>query len=279
MIGVVGLGLIGGSIAKALNQNTDYTVYGYDVDDSVTRKAVLVGAIEEALTEKMLPECDMVIVALWPEATVSYISDHASQFKKGALVVDTCGVKKYVCDRIWPLAEEHGFRFIGCHPMAGMEHSGFDHSKRALFDKASMVIVPPKDVSIEDIERLKALCVSIGFTDTRFTTPEEHDRMIAFTSQLAHVVSSAYIKSPLAGSHAGFSAGSYRDLTRVAKLNEDMWTELFLENRDNLADEIDGIVSRLQDYSRAIREGDDADLHEMLKEGRERKAEIDKEYF
>lgn len=271
MIGVIGLGLIGGSLAKALNQNTDYTVYGYDIDDTITKKAVLVDAVEAALTEEILPECDIVIVALWPEATVEYIIEHADRFKKGAIVLDCCGVKQYVCSRIEPVAKENGFTFIGGHPMAGMEHSGFDHSKRALFDRASMVLTPPKGTSIEDVEKIKELCISIGFTDTEITTAEEHDRMIAFTSQLAHVVSSAYIKSPTAKYHKGFSAGSYRDLTRVAKLNEDMWTELFLENKENLADEVDGIAERLMSYSKAIRESREADLHKMLKDGREKK--------
>lgn len=279
MIGVIGLGLIGGSLAKALNQNTDYTVYGYDINDTIVKKAVLVGAVEEALTEDILPECDIVIVALWPEDTVRYIEEHADKFKKGSIVLDCCGVKQYVCSLVEPVAKENGFTFIGGHPMAGMEHSGFDHSKRALFDRASMVLTPPKGTSIEAVEQIKDLCISIGFTDTEITTAEEHDRMIAFTSQLAHVVSSAYIKSPTAIHHKGFSAGSYRDLTRVAKLNEDMWTELFLENKDDLADEVDSLIDRLADYSKAIRNSDATDLHQMLKEGREKKESIDKEYF
>ncbi|MGI6736909.1 MAG: prephenate dehydrogenase [Anaerovoracaceae bacterium] len=279
MIGIIGLGLIGGSLAKALNTSTDYTVYGTDLDETVTREAVLVGAIEEELTEDMLASCEMVVVALWPQATVEYIRSHAAQFRPGTLVMDTCGVKRYVCEQIEPIAAAHGFRFVGAHPMAGLEHSGFAHAKKALFDKASMILTPPADIAIEEMERIKSLCSTIGFTNVQITTPEEHDRMIAFTSQLAHVVSSAYIKSPTAAQHMGFSAGSYRDLTRVARLNEDMWTELFLENRDNLADEIDGLTRRLSSYSRAIREGEADALRQMLREGRERKAEIDRAYF
>lgn len=279
MIGVVGLGLIGGSIAKALNQNTDYTVYGYDIDDTITKKAILVGAIEETLTEKMLPECDMVIVCLWPEATVEYIEKHADKFKKGAIVLDTCGVKRFVCDRIEPIAAKHDWLFMGSHPMAGLEHSGFDHSKKALFDKASMVLVPAHGTKIEDVEKVKALCTAIGFTNVEITDAEEHDKLIAFTSQLAHVVSGAYIKSSSAKDHMGFSAGSYRDMTRVARLNEDMWTELFMDNRENLVKEIDEIIGHLEEYKDAIAEGDDEELRSVLREGRERKAEIDKEYL
>lgn len=279
MIGVIGLGLIGGSLAKALNQNTGHSVYGYDIDETVTKKAVLVGAIEAALTEEILPECDVLIVALWPEATVSYIEAHKNKIKKGAIVLDCSGVKRYVCDKILPIAQEQGFVFIGGHPMAGMAHSGFDHAKKALFDKASMVLTPAINARIEDVEKIKNLCTAIGFTNVQITTPQEHDKMIAFTSQLAHVVSNAYIKSPTAEGHEGFSAGSYKDLTRVAKLDENMWTELFLENKDNLSDEIDGIILRLKAYSTAMKNDDSEELRRLLKEGREKKALIDKEYF
>lgn len=279
MIGVVGLGLIGGSLASAINSLDDYQVYGYDVSEQTTKKAILLGAIDGMLTDEMLPECDVVIVALWPKATVKYIEERADMFGKDTIVIDCSGVKGYVCSRIFPLAEKHGFTFIGGHPMAGLAHSGFDHAKRSLFDRASMVLVPPKDVTIEAVGKIKEIASAIGFTNFMITDAENHDRMIAFTSQLAHVVSNAYIKSPTALEHEGFSAGSYRDLTRVAKLNEDMWTELFLENADNLADEVDGLIKELSKYSKAIREGDAEYLHDLLKEGRERKERIDKERF
>ena len=162
--------------------------------------------------------------------------------------------------------------------MAGLEHSGFDHAKKALFQNASMILTPTKG-NIQDLEKVKDLFKAIGFTRLQVATPEEHDRMIAFTSQLAHVVSSAYIKSPSALKHQGFSAGSYRDMTRVAKLNEDMWTELFLDNPQYLAEEIDGIICRLKEYSTAIRKKDKASLRELLKDGREKKALIDGEIF
>lgn len=279
MIGVIGLGLIGGSMAKALNQSNEHTVYGYDIEESVIRRAILLEAIEGGLTEEMLPECDMIIVALWPEAAVQYIQEHAPAFKKDAIVVDTCGVKRKVCGPLFPLAQQYGFRFFGGHPMAGMAHSGFSHAKKALFDRASMVLVPPEGVTIETLEQVKQIFLSIGFTHIQITTAEEHDQMIAFTSQLAHVVSSAYIKSPVAKSHDGFSAGSYRDLTRVAKLDENMWTELFLDNPDFLSKEIETLAGRLLEYSVAIRQGDAGTLRQLLREGREEKERIDKERF
>lgn len=277
-IGIVGLGLIGGSLAKAISQNTDNTVYGYDTSDQVVKKAVLIDAIEQPLNDRLLPQCDIVIVALYPHDTIDYVTCHADMFKPGAIVVDCCGVKKPVCDSLIPLAEEKGFLFVGGHPMAGIEHSGFTYAKKSLFNNASMIFTATKG-PIESMSRLKDLFTSIGFTNIEITTPEEHDRRIAFTSQLAHVVSNAYIKSPTARQHAGFSAGSYRDLTRVAKLNEDMWTELFLENPENLTREIDTLMEHLKEYRDAISSGDAGTLRALLRDGREKKALIDGEIF
>ena len=277
-IGIVGLGLIGGSLAKAISQNTDHTVYGTDISEQVVRKAVLVDAIEQPLTDELLPQCDIVIVALYPQATIDYVKEHAHLFRKESIVVDCGGIKKLVCDTLIPLAEDHGFLFVGGHPMAGLEHSGFTYAKKSLFNNASMIFTPTKG-PIESMEKLKELFTSIGFTNIEISTAEEHDRKIAFTSQLAHVVSNAYIKSPTALEHSGFSAGSYKDLTRVAKLNEVMWTELFLENADNLAAEIDTLIGNLQQYSTAIRERDAKTLCALLKDGREKKALIDGEIF
>ena len=277
-IGIVGLGLIGGSLAKAISQNTDHTVYGFDIAESVVKKAVLVDAIEQPLTDELLPHCDIVIVALYPQATIDYVKAHADLFKKGSIVLDCGGVKGIVCDALEPLAEEKDFLFVGGHPMAGLEHSGFNYAKKSLFNNASMIFTPTKG-PIESMEILKELFTSIGFTNIEISKAADHDRKIAFTSQLAHVVSNAYIKSPTAMEHAGFSAGSYKDLTRVAKLNEHMWTELFLENGENLVNEIDGLVEQLLKYSKAIKENDADTLRELLKDGREKKAIIDGEIF
>lgn len=279
LIGVVGLGLIGGSMAKAINQNTDYSVYGYDIDDSITKKAILVGATEGELTEAMIPECDLIFLGLYPQDSIDFISAHAGKFKKDCIVLDTCGVKQIVVDAVAPLAAEYGFTFIGTHPMAGVEHKGFEYSKKALFNGASLILVPLTGTSIEKVDFVMKLAKQIGFTQTPIAEPDDHDRIIAYTSQLAHVVSSAYVMSPTAMEHYGFSAGSYRDMTRVAKLNEFMWTELFLENPDFLADEVDGLIERLQEFSDLIRSRDDDKLCDLLARGRVRKLEIDKEIF
>lgn len=276
-IGIVGLGLIGGSIAKAIKENTEHTVLGFDIAPAVVCKAKLIGAIDGELTGEKLRDCDLVIIALYLEATVTYIKENAGLFKKGGIVVDCCGVKRDVCGAVKQTAEESGFTFVGGHPMAGIEFSGFEYSKKNLFEKASMIVTPYPGNPIEVIEKLKKLFLGIGFNNFQITTPDEHDKMIAFTSQLAHVVSSAYVKSPAALNHKGFSAGSYKDMTRVAKLNENMWTELFLSNRDNLASEVDSLVERLQEYSGALKAGDAAGMTAMLREGSERKKQLNDE--
>ena len=276
-IGIVGLGLIGGSVAKAIKENTEHLVLGYDIDPVIIHKALLLNAIDSPLQNEDLAQCDLLIVALYPSAAIQFVKDHAPLFKKGSIILDTCGVKACVCDALAPVAEENGFCFMGAHPMAGTVYSGFSHSEKALFDNASMVITPLKGSSIEQVELVKNLCVLIGFTNTQISSPEEHDRVIAFTSQLAHVVSNAYVKSPTATLHKGFSAGSYKDLTRVAKLNEVMWSELFLDNKDALVSEIDGLISRLAEYKSALETSDAEQLKKLLKDGSDRKIKIDGE--
>lgn len=274
-IGVIGLGLIGGSIAKAIKYNTDHSVYGCDINRSTVLKAKLLGSIDEEMTDDLLSRCDLLVLALYPRAAVDYLSAHGGMIRKGAIVLDTCGVKRAVCDPCRKIAAERGFTFIGAHPMAGREFSGFENSRVTLFQDASMIIVPEADTPIQVLDVVQKLFLRIGFTHIQRSTPEEHDRIIAYTSQLAHVVSNAYVKSDAAEVHAGFSAGSYKDLTRVAKLDERMWTELFLDNAENLADEIDGLAARLAEYSQAIKARDAARLAGLLRDGRLRKERID----
>lgn len=277
-IGIVGLGLIGGSLAKALKYNTEHEVLGTDIDRGVLLKAKLLGAVDDELLPEQLPSCDLVITALYPQDTLDYITQHAQSFKKGAIVMDCCGVKRVICETLWQCAKENSFLFYGAHPMAGLHFSGFAYSDVHMFSNASMILLPPDNADINDLANLKHLFLSIGFTNIQISTPEEHDRIIAYTSQLAHVVSNAYVKSPQAQVHNGFSAGSYKDLTRVAKLNADMWTELFLDNVDNLTEELDGLIENLQQYSRALHEKDAKTLHALLKAGSDRKEKIDGQY-
>lgn len=274
-IGIVGLGLIGGSLAKALKFHTDHTVLGWNRTAEVVLKAKLLGAIDGELTDTQIADCDMLICALYPQLTVDFVLKYAPTLKKGAIVLDACGVKRVICKPLTAAAKMHGFVFYGGHPMAGLHKSGFSYTNVDMFKNASMILVPPDDADIAQLAMLKDLFLSIGFTNIQMTTAEEHDRIIAYTSQLAHIVSNAYVKSPEAQVHSGFSAGSYKDLTRVAELNADMWTELFLENDDNLLREVEGIIANLQAYADALRNRDAETLHALLKAGSDRKQQID----
>ena len=266
-IGIAGLGLIGGSMARAFKFYTDNEVLGFDIDEPSVKRARLIYAIDDELTDKNLGECDVVIVALYPKATVEYIEKNASKFKKGAKVIDCCGVKQFVCEPCFKLAEENGFFYYGGHPMAGTQFSGFKYAKETMFKNASMIIVPKNTDDISELEEIKGIFTSIGFSNVTITDAKTHDKMIAYTSQLAHVVSNAYVKSPNSSLHKGFSAGSFKDLTRVARLNADMWTELFLENGEFLTEEIDTIANELKKYSDAIKANDAKTLKALLEEG------------
>lgn len=267
-VGVAGLGLIGGSMARAFKFYTDSTVYGFDKDQTAINRAKLVCAIDGELNKDNIGDLDLVIVALYPKASVEYILENAKMFKKGAVVIDCCGVKEFVCAPCFEAAKENGFTFFGGHPMAGTQFSGFNNSKENMFRNASMIIVPENDGRTPELERVSEIFKSIGFSKITVTDAKTHDKMIAYTSQLAHVVSNAYVKSPNAQVHDGFSAGSFKDLTRVAKLNEVMWTELFMENKDCLCEEIDRMAEELKKYSDALKSNDEKRLRELLKEGR-----------
>lgn len=278
-IAIIGLGLIGGSVAKAVKKCTPHTVLGFDTDPSVMYKARLLDAMDAELTPERLPICDWVIVATRPAAAVAYITEHAGSIRAGATVIDVCGVKRAVCEPLWKLAEEHGFTFIGGHPMAGREVGGFDHASADLFRDASMILTPPRGADILLLDRLKRFWCELGFGGITVTTPENHDRVIAYTSQLAHIVSSAYIQSPTALDHIGFSAGSYKDLTRVAQLDPDMWTELFSLNREPLSSELDGLIERLSLYRDALASSDADRLRALLAAGRNQKLEADRKDY
>ena len=274
-IGIIGLGLIGGSLAMSIRRHTEHTVFGYDIDPRVMLQARAAEAIHDGLDEDMLPGCDIVLVALYPELCAQYIKAHAKDFGPHALVIDCAGVKRHVYNQIAPLAAEMPWTYIGGHPMAGREFSGFNHARGDLFENASMILCPPPEASIEARETAKAFFLESGFKLVRFCTPEAHDQMIAYTSQLAHVVSGAYVKNPLSKEHRGFSAGSFLDMTRVARLNETMWTELFLENDDLLLPALDDLIARLNEYREALAARDPDQLKPVLREGRLCKEALD----
>ena len=273
-VGIVGLGLIGGSMARAVKR-AGHRVYGTDIDRTVVMKAKLLEIVDQELTDENMADCEVIILGIYPGATLEWLEAHGPRIPRETVVMDTCGVKRAVCARAWEIAAKYGFTFVGGHPMEGAAKIGFDHSDSSMFNRASMILCPNEDIEIEQMKRLKDVLDSAGFGRYEMTTPEHHDEMIALTSQLAHVVSNAYIKSDTAASHKGFSAGSYKDMTRVAWLNPGMWAELFLENRDNLLKEIDWFMQSMEEYRYALETQDRDELIRLLEEGRRKKAEVD----
>lgn len=274
-IGIVGLGLIGASMAKSAKKKTKVRVYGCDIDKSVVGYAQLSGIIDAELTSQNLCECDTVFVCLYPSDCVEYVRVNAEHFAKNALVIDCAGVKRSVCTPCYKEAAEKGFHFVGGHPMAGTQYSGIKNSKDTMFHNACFVLVPRHNEEVEVLARAREAVIEVGFSRVSVMSDERHDELIAYTSQLAHVVSNAYVKSPCAKAHKGISAGSYKDLTRVAYLNENMWTELFMDNRDNLLREINVLIENLTDYAKTLECGDRDKLRELLLEGKTAKQEAD----
>lgn len=273
-VGILGLGLIGGSLARAYALE-GHTVYAIQRNESMLSFAMLAGAVHGKLTEETVPECDLILLAIYPGGSASWLERNAHLVSKNALVIDCCGIKKEICQRCFPLAEAYGFTFVGGHPMAGSQFSGFKYSRANLFRGQPMVLVPPVFDDMALLDRVKEALKPCQFGFFSVTTAEEHDRMIAFTSQMPHILSNAFIKSPTALKHKGFSAGSYKDLTRVAWLNAPMWAELFLENRENVLFELDFYIKSLQEYRQAIADNNMDALTSLLEEGKKRKEEVD----
>ena len=271
-VGIVGLGLIGGSMAKSIKSRTGHTVYGTDLSAETMTMARMCGASDAPLTDETLGTCDLILIAIRPQAAIDWVTAHAGAISKSAIVVDLCGVKRSVVAAIAPVAEQYGFAYIGGHPMAGRERGGFTAATDDLYVGASMILTPDKRTDMQLLETLKAFFLDVGFAGLTFSTPEEHDRIIAFTSQLAHIASSAYVKSPEAQRRRGFSAGSFQDMTRVARLDEDMWTELFLADADYLTSELEVLVKHLNEYLDALKNRDAEQLRALLRDGREKKA-------
>lgn len=265
-IAVIGLGIIGGSYCKAIKKHTDHTVIGINRTRDVAEQALKDGAIDLIGTKELLGEADVVFLCMYPQACVDFIKEYGKHIKKGALVTDSSGIKRAICPELKKLSEQFGFVFVGSHPMAGKEKNGYSVSEAELFEGASFIITPcGAEPKYGDI--LAKLALSIGFGQIKIATPEEHDRMIAFTSQLPHVLACAYVQSPCCPNHVGFSAGSYRDVSRVANINSKLWSELFLENREPLIAELDIIIENITNIKTAIENEDKNTLTELLEQG------------
>lgn len=273
-VGILGLGLIGGSLARAYSME-GHRVLCADQDNTMLSFAMLAGAVEGPLNTETIDQCDLILLAIYPDGSATWLEQNAKYIRRDCLVIDCCGIKREICQRCFPVAKKYGFTFIGGHPMAGTQFSGFKYSRANLFEGAPMVLVPDRFDNMDLLDRAKKALSPCHFGSFSVTTAAKHDRMIAFTSQMPHIVSNAYIKSPTAQTHRGFSAGSYKDLTRVAWLNAPMWAELILENRDNTLYELDTFIDSLQAYRDAIASNNQSELITLLEDGKRRKEEVD----
>ncbi len=271
-IGIIGLGLIGASLAEAVHAHTSDKVFGRDIDPDTMRAALGSGAIDGDLTDTALGGCDVVIIALYPRAARAVLAEIAPRVKPEAVVVDCCGIKRAICQEGKELAARYGFTFIGGHPMAGRECWGYESATAELYSGASMILTPDPEEDEAAVTRLSDWFLSLGFGRITRVSAEEHDAVIACTSQLAHVLSSSYIRSETAARHEGLSAGSFRDMTRVAALNDRMWSEIFLDNKDYLLEEIDGLIEHLSDYRRAIADDDREAIAAMMRDSTHKRA-------
>ena len=267
-IAVIGLGLIGGSICKAIKKYTDHTCFGLNRNPDVISAALKDKAIDKEIAVDNLNEADIVIICLYPKQIISFAAENINKFKKGCIVIDAGGIKTEICEKLYPVFKDSGVYFIGAHPMAGREYSGYDYSQAELFINASFIVTPYPGTPAEKIKSIEDLIKKIGFGKFVVTNPHDHDKTIAYTSQLAHIVSNAYVKSPTIENEAGFSAGSFLDLTRVAKLNEDMWSSLMMLNREFLGAELKNIIDNLNQYLYALENENKDYLFELLRAGR-----------
>lgn len=265
-IAVVGLGIIGGSFCKAIKKYTNHYVIGINRTEATLQKALSVGAIDEIGTVQSLEKADLIILCMYPQADIDFVEKNGSYIKKGAILTDASGIKSAICPKLCELSQKFDFVFVGSHPMAGKEKNGFDVSDADLYQNASYIITPC-GAEQKYVDILSDFAKSIGFSIIKISTPEEHDRMIAFTSQLPHVLACSYVLSPSCPNHKGFSAGSYRDVSRVANINSKLWSELFLENKEPLVKELDILIDNITEIIKAIKAEDKQALTDLLEKG------------
>ncbi|MBQ4269354.1 MAG: prephenate dehydrogenase/arogenate dehydrogenase family protein [Clostridia bacterium] len=260
-IAIIGLGIIGGSLAGALT-NAGYRVDGTDLNEKSVQIAMEKGYIQAEATAK--DNYDAVFIAIPPKATAALLE--TGTFKDGAFVADICGVKKLPERAVY--AKKRNYRYIGLHPMAGKETSGILSATPTLFQNANLVITIAPETDENTLKEARKFAKEIGFGKIVECSADEHDQKIALTSQLAHIVSNAYVKSGQVRGCDGFTGGSFQDMTRIAGVDERVWTDLYFSNKENLLNELNGLISHLQEYVTALNADDEKALAELLKAGR-----------
>lgn len=270
---VVGMGLIGGSVCKAVREYTTHRIYGVDTDLKTVQAALEDGVVDGIIEDGNYAEIDMTIVCLYPYITAEFLKENMSRFKKDSIVCDFCGIKSFLVQQMTELAKKCEVRYVSAHPMSGREVGGYANSLKTLYVGKNFIITPVSGTDVAAVKEVALLATQMGVTKIVQTTPEEHDKIIAYTSQLAHIVSSAYVKSPTIEEELGFTGGSFQDMTRVATVNESMWTSLFLLNRDALLSELNMLIENLSLYKDALEQKNDRLMYVLLRDGRLRKEE------
>lgn len=269
---IVGLGLIGGSIAKALHAYTEHSVYGWNRTRAVAKKAEEERVIDGIAGEDC-SSFDMIVMCLYPGHIRQWMHEHVQTISEGTIIIDVSGVKTDLPQEMHDICQPRGAHYLSCHPMAGKERAGYDVSDEDLYQGANFIMTPLPETPKYVIAQVRNVAHQIGFRRFVITTPEMHDRMIAYTSQLAHVVSSSYVESPVIELESGFSGGSFHDMTRIATMNEEMWTDLFMENRESLLKELDVLIENLGEYRKALANADRSRVYDLIRQGRLRKEE------
>ncbi len=260
-IAVVGLGIMGASIARALKAKTEYTVDGWNRNHGVVEYALSKNYVDGEVSD--FATYDVVFIALPPEATMEFIETH--NFKDDGIVADVCGMKKAIEKAVY--ADNPNFRYVGTHPMAGKETSGIKSSSETLFKGANVIITKARKTDEDAINTIVKLYRKMGCAKILLCPAEYHDAKIAYTSQLAHLVSNAYLKSKTVEGCSGFTGGSFQDMTRVAGMDEEIWTELFFMNEKNLSKELETLIANLNEYLTVLKTGNEEQMKELLRAG------------
>ena len=274
-IAIIGLGIIGGSMAYALNGFKNAVIWGCDTDEQTLKKALEKGAVDFATSNpaEAIENADLVVLCIYPEMVVKTVEKYQASFKKGAIITDVCGVKSKLTREIEAVLPV-GCRFVGGHPMAGKETHGFESASPELFGMCGYIITPSKASDAESTELIREMARFIGATRITVATPEDHDSVIAYTSDLMHVSASALCLDYNQKMNRAYTAGAFRDCTRIANINPQLWAELFLENRSFLLEELDTYISSLEKFRTAIYEKDRTELEELLTQVRKNKLDM-----
>lgn len=275
-IGIIGLGVLGGSYAEALHYAGYEHIIGVDIDSESIETAKSLGWIEKGSDDpNILSDCDIVISCLYPGVFVNWIKDHQDVLKPGTLLSDVTGVKRVVVEKINQELRPD-IEFIACHPMAGKEFKGIKYADAGRFQAANFIIVPTEHSSEQAIETMRTLAEEMHFKTITCLTPEEHDKMISYLSQLTHVIAVSLMNANDNDSLALYTGDSFRDLTRIAKINEEMWPELFILNKDYLIHDIDQFVQELHDFRDLVQNEDVEGMKKKMISSTTRRALFDK---